>query len=183
MNGCGSELNAIRNLIGEIFDVEEDDVEDNDVEGGGDDSGDEDDNDDDDDDDHNGEDFFNRTDTEFNDRIQPILPLFLTILKYMSQATMMLQPHDVSRLHAFLKKFLLDYSDSLMMERDESQVLLYMPLFQELMEYHKIDSQSQRTFFWVVCNFQRKLAAASVKLILEELMSRRELAALTFYIF
>jgi hypothetical protein len=153
MDGCGSELNAIMKTIihsrGEIEDTDEHDLIDSDGE----------------DEDVDEVDIETQQETPaeiaWDDKMIELLPLYCTILKLMSEATMMIQAHDVSKLHPFLKKLLNDIEDSLMEGRDESEIPFYMPLFQELLKRHNIDAQSQRTFFWVICNFERKLYKAA----------------------
>lgn len=59
-----------------------------------------------------------------------------------------------------------DQSDSLMEDIHTGEVPIYMDYFQEIMIHLKIDPKSQRTFFWVVTNAERKLDNAfSVKIL------------------
>ena len=100
---------------------------------------------------------------EINRSLPSILPECMTILKPLSQATMMVQAHDVVKLHYYLRHSLDDISDCLLENQDESEVPVYMALFQRLMELYKVDKKSQRSYFFVVANFERKAHAAAMK--------------------
>ena len=46
------------------------------------------------------------------------------------------------------------------------EVPIYMEYFQTIMQYFKIEAKSQRTFFWILTNAERKLDIAFSRKIL-----------------
>ena len=187
MDGCGSELNAILDLIGKengdsdiMYDaysallsaeeqnddhIENDDSDfefegvedDDDVEGNVDMEQDDVD-----------PDLLSCTqeDAELDDFIRTVLPPFTRILKHLSQGTSFAQAQDASKGHSGVKKDSKDTTQNLMENRDEGSVPVYMSNFMTLLENARMPKASQRTFFQIVANLESRLdRAMSIKVM------------------
>ena len=97
--------------------------------------------------------------TELNElmnKIPPLLPPFTSSGKTASQTTAFGQAHDLIKGgHNGMKAKCSNLDDSLMETKDEARLPIYMELFQALLDYHRIEPSSQRTYFWLVCNGER----------------------------
>ena len=110
-----------------------------------------------------------------------MLPPHTAVLKLLNNSSAMTQAHDNSKLHPLASLSFNDMNDSLMQDRDESEVPKYMGYFQRLMIHHKLDTKSRRTFFWLVCNFERKIQTVSVKANLRNAHARAGTGAFQLY--
>lgn len=163
MDGCGSELNAMTEIIGSTNN--DDYAPDSDNEGEGDTVPELHDSDDDSDDD--GDDGREDTETEFNTELPSMLPPFTDTKKHSSQGTGYSQAHDTAKSHGIVRKSSKDPQKTLKVGRDEGKVPSYLSYFFSLMKANKIPAKSQRTFGKFMTNLPQFLSEAFCPSVLQ----------------